>query len=346
VLSVALIGCGQWGLNYLRVFAEFSDCKLVAACDLSDERRAEAQSRDPGLRVSADVDSILADASIDAVIVATQARHHFEVAMPALLAGKDLLVEKPMTVDTGEARQLRDVALERGRILMVGHIFRYNAAIQHMAQLITSGAIGDIEYLNFTRTNLGPIRTDVNAVYDLMTHDLSILLYFLNVQPEWVSAQGACFLSDQQQDIAFATFGFPRGVMANIRVSWLDPRKVREITVVGTGKMLVFNDLDDLEPVRIYDKGAIREPTYTTFGEFKLATRRGDVVIPAIKQDEPLRNQVRQFVHSLRTREKPPSDGDDGLRVVEALAAVSESIALRGAPVELAAPAGRTAAAS
>src|SRR6202521_4203348 len=202
--------------------------------------------------------------------------HPSEPVAAALEAGKDVLVEKPMTTDVDEARKLRDLAKSTGRILMVGHVFRYNQAIIAIQQLLASGALGQLEYLSFTRTNLGPIRTDVNVVWDLMTHDVSILLHLLNQRPYWVSAQGASFLSSRCEDVAFATLGFDGGVIANIRASWLDPRKVREITVVGSGKMAFFNDLETQEPLRIFDKGAMREPTYETFGEFKLVTHSGE----------------------------------------------------------------------
>jgi predicted dehydrogenase len=218
---------------------------------------------------------------------------------------------------------------------MVGHVFRYNPGINHLQKVIGSGTLGQLEYLTFTRTNLGPIRTDVNVVWDLMTHDVSILLHFLNQRPSWISAQGASFLSSGCEDVAFATLGFEGGVIANIRASWLDPRKVREITVVGSAKMAFFNDLETQEPVRIFDKGAMREPSYETFGEFKLVTRSGEVISPAIPATEPLKNQCQHFLQSVTTQRPVLSDGSDGLRVVEVVVAINQSIAQRGVPVML-----------
>ena len=240
-----------------------------------------------------------------------------------------------MTTDVEQARTLRDLAASRGRRLMVGHVFRFNAAVNYLQQLIGSGSLGELEYLYFTRTNLGPIRSDVNVVWDLMTHDVSILLHFLNHTPTWASAQGASYLSRGCEDIAFATLGFESGVIANIRASWLDPRKVREITVVASSKMAVFNDLDPTEPVRIFNKGAIREPSYESFGEFKLVTRSGEVVSPAIPPSEPLKNQCQHFLKALASGGPVLSDADDGLRVVEIVSAINQSIAERGVPQSL-----------
>ena len=334
-VGVGLIGCGRWGLNYLRAFSELEGCRMVAACDLSPERLAEAERRAPGIRTTTDFRELLANPDVNAVVVATDATRHYDVARATLEAGKDCLVEKPLTTDVEQASRLAELAACTQRILMVGHVFRYNPGINHLQRLIGSGAFGQLEYLSFTRTNLGPIRSDVNVVWDLMTHDVSILLHFLNQRPTWVSAQGACFLSAKVEDVAFATLGFDGGVIANIRASWLDPRKVREITVVGSGKMAFFNDLETQEPVRIFDKGALREPSYETFGEFKLVTRSGDVVSPAIPASEPLKNQCQHFMRSLMTRQPVLSDGADGLRVVEVVVAINQSIAQRGAPVVL-----------
>jgi len=334
-VGIGLVGCGRWGLNYLRAFSELEGCRMVAACDLSAERLSAAERRAPGVHTGTDFREVLADPHVDAVVVATDATRHYEVTRAALEAGKDCLVEKPLTTDVGEARQLRDLASSTNRLLMVGHVFRYNAGINHLQKVISSAALGQLEYLTFTRTNLGPIRLDVNVVWDLMTHDVSILLHLLNQTPLWLSAQGASFLSTRCEDVAFATLGFDAGVVANIRASWLDPRKVREITVVGSSKMAFFNDLETQEPVRIFDKGTMREPSYETFGEFKLVTRTGDVVSPAIAASEPLKNQCQHFLRSVATRHPVLSDASDGLRVVEVLDAINRSIAQRGVPVTL-----------
>jgi predicted dehydrogenase len=307
-LGIGLVGCGQWGLNYLRTFSELDGCRVAIACDADPARLREVERRIPGIRTTPQLGDVLDDPSVNAVVV----------------------------TDVEQARQLRDLAATTGRRLMVGHVFRFNSAVTYLQQLIGSGAMGDLEYLYFTRTNLGPIRSDVNVVWDLMTHDISILLHFLNQTPAWASGQGASYLSAGCEDIAFATLGFESGVIANIRASWLDPRKVREITVVGSSKMAVFNDLDPTEPVRIFNKGAIREPSYESFGEFKLVTRSGEVVSPAIPPSEPLKNQCQHFVKALTSGSPLLADANDGLRVVEIVSAINRSIAERGVPQPLA----------
>ena len=334
-LGIGLVGCGSWGLNYLRTFSELDGARVVSACDTNSDRLREAERRLPGLTTSNDLAALLSDPAVEAVVVATEATAHFGAVRAVLEAGRDCLVEKPMTTDVDDARRLRDLAQRSGRILMVGHVFRYNPAVNVIQKLVGSGAIGDLEYVYFTRTNLGPIRSDVNVVWDLMTHDISILLHLMNQSPDWVSAQGGSYLRQGCEDIAFATLGFGTGVIANIRASWLDPRKVREITVVGTSKMIFFDDLEPSEPVRVFDKGAMREPAYHNFGEFKLVTRRGDVVSPAVPANEPLKNQCQQFLQSIASRHQPPSDAGDGLRVVEIAAAINQSIGRRGVPVQL-----------
>jgi predicted dehydrogenase len=335
-IGIGLVGCGHWGPNYLRAFSELGGCRLVAACDLNPDRVAHASRRYPGVRAVDSLEALLADKAITAVVVATQASLHFSVVRSVIESGRDCLVEKPMTLDVDEARHLRDLARARQRILMVGHVFQYNTAINLVRQLITSRAIGELEYLYFTRTNLGPIRSDVNVVWDLMAHDVSILLHFLHESPSWVSAQGASYLQPGCQDVAFATVGFDGGVIANIRASWLDPRKVREITVVGTRKMIFFNDLEASEPVRIFDKGAVRERTHESSEVFKLVPRIGEIVSPALPASEPLKNQCMQFLNCIHTRGQPLTDAEDGLRVVEVLSAIDRSVNTNGAPQSLA----------
>ncbi len=304
------------------------------ACDVSRARLDEAARRSPGVQVTENLDDVLAHPEIEAVVVAVDATRHFEVASRVLLAGKHCMVEKPMTTTLAEATELRDLARKSARLLMVGHVFRHNAAINYVRDMLSRGEIGDVLYMYFTRTNLGPIRRDVNAVWDLMSHDLSILMHFMNMQPDWVSAQGASYLTPGCEDVAFATLGYDSGLVANMRVSWLDPRKVREITIVGSNKMVVIDDLSG-EPVRIYDKGALMEPAYGSFGEFKLVTRTGAVVAPAIAPSEPLKTQCQHFLEALRTGELVLGDAEDGIRVVRLLAAVDTSIAGNGAVVRI-----------
>lgn len=332
---LAIVGYGSWGPNYERVLRSLPNCSLTAVCDVNEDCIIRAKEDGPDLHVTLDLNDILADPRLDAVIVATPATSHYEVVKRVLEADKDCLVEKPLATDPTDARVLRDLAARRELTLLVGHIFRYNPAVNLVHHLLESDAIGKLEYASLTRTNLGPIRTDVNVVWDLMTHDVSILLHLVPHTPIWVSAQGAPFLTDHCEDVAFATIAFEGNVMANVRASWLDPRKVREVTLVGTRKAIVFDDVHPSEPVRIYDKGAMREPEYGSFGEFKMVTRSGDVRIPAVPAAEPLRTQCLDFLESVETRRRPLSHADDGVEVVDLVAAINQSMAERGKPIEL-----------
>jgi predicted dehydrogenase len=334
VVRIGLLGCGAWGLNYLRTFAELEGSFMTYVCDTNPDRLREAERRLPSVQTTEDLDAFLGKDDLDAVVVAVDATRHYDMARRVLEAGKDCLLEKPMTTDVGEAIELRNLATRSGRVLMVGHVFRHNAAINYVRQMMAAGEIGDLLYLYFTRTNLGPIRSDVNVSWDLMSHDVSIALHFVNRLPEWVSAQGASYISPGCEDVAFATLGFPGGVVANMRASWLDPRKVREITVVGSRRMVVIDDVSG-EPVRVFDKSALLEPSYDTFGEFKLVTRFGDVVIPHIPPVEPLKAQCQHFLDAIQTGTVELSDPEDGVRVVQVITAINESIAQHGAPVRL-----------
>lgn len=335
LLRLGLIGCGQWGMNYLRVFSQFEDCAITMVCDPIAERRKAAEHVVKRATTVASPSSVYESTDVDAVVIAAPAAKHYDLVQASLTAGKDCLVEKPLTADVAQARALAASARQGSRVLMVGHVFRYNNAINYIRDQITSDEVGKVQCISFTRTNLGPVRQDVNALWDLVTHDVAILFHFIGQAPEWISAQGACFLDSSREDVVFLTAGMPTGLVANIRASWLDPRKVREITVVGTRKMIVFDDVNVSEPVRVYDKGALREPDYGNFGEFKFAVRNGPVTIPHIPPAEPLRNQCRHFLDCVHSRAVPLSDAEDGLRVVEVLAAAEESMKAQGAPVRL-----------
>lgn len=337
-LRVGVIGCGQWGQNYLRVFSELENTELVAACDMRPQIRQRVALRYPGVRTLASVDELLSDERIQAVVVATEARTHFAIASAALRGGKHILCEKPLTTQVEEAVALARLADSCQRTLMVGHIFRYNAGVNALRQEIRDPGFGDICYLCLVRTNLGPIRPDVNAAWDLAPHDISIVLHLLEQVPLRITAQGFSYLQAGREDVAFITLEMPQGVAAHLRVSWLDPRKVREVTVVGRQKMAVLDDVQAVEGLRIYDKGAREEPSpYASYGEFQHVVRSGEVRIPPVRGDEPLREQVRHFVQSVLDGRRPLSDGWDGVRVVSIMDAIQRSLKAEGMPVELAA---------
>lgn len=336
-LRVGVIGCGQWGQNYLRVLSALEDTTLVAASDLRGELLARTARSYPGIRLSPALDDLLNDPLVQAVVIATDARSHATLAAQALQAGKHVLCEKPLALNREEALGLTHLADACQRTLMVGHIFRYNAGVNALRDAIHAPDFGAICYLCLVRTNLGPIRPDVNAAWDLAPHDLSIVWHLLEQMPQRVTAQGFAYLQAGREDVVFITLEFGAGVAAHLRVSWLDPRKVREVTVVGRQQMAVLDDLQPTEGLRIYDKGATQEPApYASYGEFQHVVRSGEVRLPPLRGDEPLREQVRHFAQSVLLGRRPLSDGWDGVRVVALLEAIQTSLQAGGIPIEVA----------
>jgi predicted dehydrogenase len=277
---------------------------------------------------------VFARRDVDAVVIATPARTHFELASAALAAGKHVLLEKPMCTSMSDARGLLDGAHAANRVLMHGHVFVYNSGIRYIRDGLQRGDFGAAQYVHATRTNLGPIRQDVNVVEDLGTHELTIFDYLFGRAPNWVSATGSRLLGTDREDVAFVTLEYG-STLANMHVSWLNPQKVRTITLVGSQRMVVWNDTQPIEPVRVYDKGLMDEPYYDSFGEFHLRLRDGDVVIPKIPSQEPLRVQADAFIRRVTTGEQTPSDDVTGLRLVACLDAIRESLKHEGRRVAL-----------
>ena len=334
-IGLAVIGCGQWGFNHLRVFAETEGVRLLYGVDPREDRRKSLERRFPGARFVADPGAALADPAVTAVVIATPTSTHAPVVRAALEADKDVLCEKPLCTSPSEAAGLRDLAAARGRILMVGHVFVYNAGIQLLRRYVQEGTLGRLYYFHSTRTNLGPIREDVDVVWDLAAHDVSIFHYILGRSPVEVSARGASFLREPTADLAFLTLAYPGGVAAHVHVSWLDPRKVRQITAVGEKKMALWDDMNPAEPIRLYDKGVRREPGYESFGEFQLVIHEEEVLIPRVRQIEPLKAEDAHFIDCVRTRKAPVTDGAAGFEVVRVLDAVRRSLEGRGVPVSV-----------
>jgi predicted dehydrogenase len=281
------------------------------------------------------VREILEGDSVDAVVISTPTATHFKLAHAALSADKDVLCEKPLTLTARESKVLMELARSRGRILMVGHVFLFNPGILWLKSYLDSGGAGRAHYVHATRTNLGPIRSDVNAAFDLASHDISILNFLLGGEPVAVNATGQSFLSPRVEDVVFVSLLYPGDVLANVHVSWLDPKKVREITVVGEKRMVVWNDLSAEGPITVYDKGVIREPYYSDYGEFNLLVRQGEISIPYVKQFEPVRAQAIHFVDCIKERKTPRADGEGGLAVVRVLEAVEKSLSAGGRRVEI-----------
>ena len=336
MINIALIGYGYWGANYVRAFNELPDVKVTLICDTNEDRLRLARERYPLLGTSANPEEALNNKWIDAVVVATPARAHFEFTQQALLKGKHVLVEKPMTTRVADGEELIRTAEQQGRVLMVGHTFLFNAGVRKVKELISAADFGKVYYLHATRTNLGPVRHDVNALWDLAAHDIAIFDHLLNAMPQWVSAVGQRVLGNPREDVAFVSLHYPGEVLANLHVSWVDPNKVREIVVVGSQRRIVFDDLNNLERVRIFEKGVTPSQVETdSYGEFRLLVRDGDILSPRIETSEPLKNQAMHFCDCIRKGQAPLSDGRNGLAVVRVLAAIDQSLAKNGAPVEI-----------
>ncbi len=334
-VRLGVIGCGQWGPNHIRVFNWSTDSTVSVCSDLSRSRLDQMRTLYPQTRTTTEYREILEDPEVDAVVVSTPTDTHYEIVSAAVRKGKDVLVEKPLADTLSRARSLERLARKHRRILMVGHTFMFNSGIQRLREYVRSGVLGRIYYLNAVRTNLGPIRTDVSSVWDLASHDVSIFNYLLGTSPLSVSARAEDFIQSGLEDVAFVTFSYPKRVLVNIHVSWLNPRKVREITVVGEKKMMIWDDLDSVGPIRIYDKKVVREGFYESFGEFQLLIKEGDLTIPKFPLVEPLKLQSQHFLECVRTRRRPMSDGKTGVEVVRALTAIQRSIRRGGASVAL-----------
>lgn len=325
-VGIGVIGCGHWGPNHVRVFTELDRSRVFACADLSAARLQRIGSRFPFLETSTDHRALLDDRRIEAVVVATPTSTHAALVREALDAGKHVLVEKPLCPTRTEAADLRDRARQRGRVLMVGHVFLFNNGIIKLRNLIEAGELGRIHYLDAVRTNLGPVRGDVNALFDLGAHDLSIFNYLLAARPESVSATGSCISQDRHEDVCFATFAYPGGTLAHLHVSWLNPRKVRTLTAVGETKMAHWDDVDPADTLRMYDKGFQEPPYYDSFGEFQCLLRSGDVHVPTVNRSEPLVNQANAFLDSVIDGATCRSDADAAAAVIAALEAATLSI--------------------
>jgi len=309
MIRVGIIGYGHWGPNHARVFRSLPECRLVAIADSQGGRLEAARRALPDVTLTGDFHEVLHDPGIDAVVVSTPLVTHFAIVREALEAGKDVLVEKPICYTVREADELIELAESRGRILMCGHIFLFNAGILKLREYIRDGTLGRLYYMSATRTNLGPVRRDVNALYDLGSHDVSIFHFLLDELPKEVTAWGESYLQTDVEDVTFACLEFSRRTLAHMHVSWLNPRKERTLVVVGDKKMAVWDDMQPLESIRLYDKGLSEVPYYDSFGQFQLVLRDADILIPKLPASEPLLAQIRHFLECVRQRRRPLTDG-------------------------------------
>ncbi len=327
MISIGIIGVGRWGPNVLRNFATMEDVCIQAVCDIDDKRLLQIKKRFPDIKMINSPEEILRNGDISCSVICTPLSAHFNLAEKALQAGQNVFVEKPLAQSSDECLQLIELAEKKNSILFVGHTFKYNAGIIAAKEYIDKGELGEIYLMDANRTNLGPVRYDTNALWDLASHDISIFSYWLGENPKSVSAHGGSYLNKRIEDVVYATLEYEKGIVAHVHASWLNPRKIREITVVGEKKMLIWNDMDLSEPIRIYNRGFEKENDYhDTFDSFRLSIREGEVIIPNIRLNEPLRQECEHFIACVKNGTKPLTDGQDGLNVVKVLEAATRSM--------------------
>jgi predicted dehydrogenase len=333
-IRVAQIGVGYWGPNVARSLVSTGKAELRWLCDLNADVLARVAANYPRTRTTTDIRMVLNDPDVQAVAICTPSVTHHDLASQALKAGKHVLVEKPMTTNTKQAEELVRLSEEQSRILMVGHVFQYNLGIRSLKALINSGELGEIYYMDFERTNLGPVRTDVNALWDLASHDISILCDLMGRPPDQVSANGKAALNAGIQDVVFATLSYNAGPYAHMHASWLNPRKVRRLNVIGSKKMAIWDDLDLKSPLQIVDKRVENPaPGLDSFLEYKTLCVDGGTFIPEIRLVPPLQEECDHFLHCVATGSTPRTDGRNGADVVRVLEAATESLQRNGVMV-------------
>jgi predicted dehydrogenase len=330
-LKVGVVGAGAWGRNHVRTIAGLAEAELAAVCDPDPKVRERVARQYPAALVTGEVGALLG--VVDAVIVASPAATHAAIARQVVEAGKPVLVEKPFALKVEDALTVARLSAERRVPVLAGHLLIYHPAIERLRELVRTGELGKVFYLYGLRVNLGQVRKDENALWSFGPHDVSVALYLLGEHPIRVAAHGKSYLQPAIEDVVFLTMEFGSGVLAHVQLSWLDPHKERKLTVVGAKKMVVFDDMEPREKLRIYDKGVDRPPEYGSFGE-SLAIREGDIFIPRIPSVEPLAAELAHFVRAAQGREAPRggASAEDGVQVVRVLEAASRSLARGGAP--------------
>jgi len=334
-IKVAVAGCGYWGPNLIRNLHQASDCVLKTVCDVSEARLRHMRRLFPDLGTTTQFEDLLKDKELDAIAIATPVRFHFEMAKACLEAGKHVFIEKPMARTTAEGEELIELARKRGLQIMVGHTFLFSPAVRRMKEIVDSGDIGKIQYISARRLNLGLFQKDINVAWDLAPHDISIILHLLEEQPVSISCQGSSHVNKSIEDVTMMYLTFSKNRCAFIQNSWLDPKKVRQMTVVGSRRMIVYDDTEPLEKLKIYDARVEVPPHYDTFAEFTYSYHYGDAYVPYIKQDEPLKLECQHFVDCIRNETRPLTDGQLGLEVVRILDAAGMSLKQQGLSIPL-----------
>jgi predicted dehydrogenase len=334
-VKVGVVGCGYWGPNLVRNFRSLPDCNLKAMCDISLERLKHLTALYPDVKGETSFEHMLNGTGVDAVVVATSVKLHHQMAKAALLAGKHTLIEKPMASSSEQCAELVDIAHKKGLVLMVGHTFLYSPAVRMIKQIVERGDLGHIRYICARRLNLGLFQKDINVAWDLAPHDISIILHLLEEIPTSVNCRGSAHVTPGIEDVTSMSLTFPKDRSAIIHSSWLDPRKVREMTIVGSKRMIVYDDVTQQEKIRIFDARVERPPHYDTFAEFHYAYHYGDTYAPYVKQEEPLKSECQHFLECIQQGKQPLTDGRQGLELVKILEASSESLRQGGSPVVL-----------
>lgn len=334
-IAVGIVGYGYWGPNLARNFGKLTSARLAAVCDFSEDRLAHMGKLYPEALAYQDFEKMIAGAELDAVVIATPLKSHHSLAKAALLAGKHVLIEKPMAGSVAECEELIEIARNRKLVLLVGHTYLYSEAVRKILEIIASGDIGDVRYINCQRLNLGLFQQDINVAWDLAPHDLSIILHVMGSPPQVVNCQGNAHINPDVEDVTNISLIFADKKFATIQNSWLEPKKVRQMTFVGTRKMIVYDDLQPLEKIKIYDVRVECPPHYDSFAEFHYSYHYGDCYIPHIEQSEPLQTLCGHFIECIVHRCPPISCGANGLAVVRVLEACESSLRAKGGPVTL-----------
>ena len=335
-ITVGVVGCGYWGPNLIRNFKALPECALKLICDVDPQRLKHLKTLYPDVQAHTEFPHMLNGAGIDAVAIATSVKFHYEMAKASLLAGKHTFIEKPMATSSKHCEELVALAKKTGLTLMVGHTFLYSAPINKIKEIIGWGDIGDIRYISARRLNLGLFQKDINVAWDMAPHDISIVLHIMEEMPESVNCWGKAHMTEGVEDVISMCINFPGDRFATIQSSWLDPRKVREMTIVGSKRMIVYDDVEPLEKIKIYDARVELPPHYDTFAEFQYSYHYGDRYIPHVKQEEPLKVECQHFLDCIKTGRTPLTSGERGLDVVRILEAASASLKQRGASIPLA----------
>ncbi|KPL19310.1 MAG: hypothetical protein AMJ92_04020 [candidate division Zixibacteria bacterium SM23_81] len=334
MVRVAVIGAGAWGFNHVRAFDQLTDCHLQMVVDKDDKALARVTTSFRDVKTEKDYRPVVKQKDLDAVVVTTSAESHYEIAKAALTVGKHVLVEKPLVLRSDQGEELVQLAEKNGRVLMVGHLLLYHPGVRKLKEYVDSGELGQIYYMYSSRINLGKVRTAENALWSFAPHDISVMLFLTETMPDLVLATGQSYINPGVEDVTFFTLHFPNNVMGHGQVSWLDPHKIRKITVVGSKKMVVFDDMESAEKIKLYDKGVDALESYDTYGDYQ-TLRIGDIIIPKVQMSEPLKNECQHFLDCVQSGKKPLSDGWNGLQVLRVLEATQKSLEERGKPVQL-----------